>query len=489
MAVLLLTAPAEAQRSPRKAEKSDTPRVANAERSTKPAAKDPQKASSPLMAVISIAEQRISIYDKTGKIMQAPVSTGQAGHRTPTGIFSVIQKNRYHESNIYSGAPMPYMQRITWSGIALHEGRLPGYPASHGCIRLPGSFAAQLFALSRMGMRVVVAPSDVAFREFSHPALPSPLMTPAPTAELPGQATLKLAAAGPADDAGASPVVERFVNPLQRAQAQRLQARAELSARVKNAKEALEHAQTMSSEANAAAARLRAAEDRHARAESRVQAVATAEVAAQAAAQREALAADMRGAIGDLADAIQELSEARAIEAVRTPASYAAAVASRESDEALVAAQDALRAAERAVEPVSVFVSRREGKLFVRQGFVPVLDAPVTFKDSGPLGTHLFVAVEADDRTGALAWKSLSVPESSGAALPADRPPVRRGGPPTEPTGARASAAEVLDRVEIPAEIMQKVQERLWLGASLIVSDHGLGTETGKGTDFVVLTR
>ena len=388
---------------------------------------------------------------------------------------------------------MPYMQRITWSGIALHEGRLPGYPASHGCIRMPGSFAAQLFSLSRMGMRVVVAPSDVTFRDFSHPSLPSPLMTPAPTAALSDEAPLRLAAAEPADgaraDAGASPVVERFVNPLQRAQVQRVQARADMSARVKNAKEALEHAQTMSSEANAAAARLRAAEERHARAEGRVQAVATAEVAAQSNERREALGADMRRATGDLADAIQELSEARAIEAVRTPASYAAAVASREADEALVAAQEQLRAAERAVEPVSVFVSRREGKLFMRQGFVPVLDAPVTFKDTGPLGTHLFVAVEADGSTGALAWKSLSVPEGSGGALPADRQPVRRGGPPTEPTGPRASAAEVLDRVEIPAEVMQKVQERLWLGASLIVSDHGLGSETGKGTDFVVLTR
>ena len=75
-------------------------------------------------------------------------------------MFSIIQKNRHHVSNIYSGAPMPYMQRITWSGIALHAGVLPGYPASHGCIRLPYPVAAKLFAMSKMGMRVIVAPHE-----------------------------------------------------------------------------------------------------------------------------------------------------------------------------------------------------------------------------------------------------------------------------------------------------------------------------------------
>ena len=130
--------------------------------------------------MISVGSQRLAVYDSTGAIVHAPVSTGQAGHRTPFGVFSVIQKDRFHASNIYSGAPMPYMQRITWSGIAMHAGALPGYPASHGCIRMPDGTANKLFGMTRMGMRVIVSPHDVTPSAFSHAALPVPLMTPAP---------------------------------------------------------------------------------------------------------------------------------------------------------------------------------------------------------------------------------------------------------------------------------------------------------------------
>ena len=119
-------------------------RARPADRRATPASKRESLAPSPqpgpLIAVVSIARQRISIYGSDGLLAQSAVSTGQPGFRTPTGVFSVIQKNRFHRSNIYSGAPMPYMQRITWSGIALHAGVMPGYPASHGCIRLPQPF-------------------------------------------------------------------------------------------------------------------------------------------------------------------------------------------------------------------------------------------------------------------------------------------------------------------------------------------------------------
>src|SRR5690242_21240059 len=87
------------------------------------------------------------------------------------GVFSVIQKQKYHQSNIYSGAPMPFMQRITWSGIALHAGVLPGYPASHGCIRMPPGFAVRMYGLTRIGARVLVTPGEVAPESFTHPLL------------------------------------------------------------------------------------------------------------------------------------------------------------------------------------------------------------------------------------------------------------------------------------------------------------------------------
>src|SRR5829696_6232890 len=128
-------------------------------------------AGEPIMAILSLRNQQITVYDANGWILRAPVSSGQKGRETPAGIFSVIQKEAEHYSNLYDDAYMPHMQRITWSGIALHGGVLPGYPASHGCIRMPFDFAARLFDATRLGMRVIVAPSDVAPIEVAHPAL------------------------------------------------------------------------------------------------------------------------------------------------------------------------------------------------------------------------------------------------------------------------------------------------------------------------------
>ena len=131
-------------------------------------------AGTPVMAIVSIGEQRVSIYDAEGRILRAQVSTGQRGYETPAGIYSVIQKNAEHYSNLYDDASMPFMQRITWSGIALHAGALPGYPASHGCIRMPYSFAERLFDLTKMGMRVVVMPHEATPVAISHPVLFKP---------------------------------------------------------------------------------------------------------------------------------------------------------------------------------------------------------------------------------------------------------------------------------------------------------------------------
>ena len=116
----------------------------------------------PVMAVVSLSRRKVTIYDARGRMLEAPVSTGQVGYETPAGLYSVIERKRQHFSNLYENAPMPFMQRITWSGIALHAGALPGHPASHGCIRLPYDFAGRLFEISRRGLRVVVARDDVA---------------------------------------------------------------------------------------------------------------------------------------------------------------------------------------------------------------------------------------------------------------------------------------------------------------------------------------
>src|SRR5437764_13394953 len=130
-------------------------------------------ARDPIMVIVSLRNQRITVYDADGWILRAPVSSGQKGRETPAGIYSVIQKVEEHYSNLYDDAYMPHMQRITWSGIALHGGVLPGHAASHGCVRMPYAFAAHLFDATRVGMRVIVAPHDMTPVEIAHPSLPS----------------------------------------------------------------------------------------------------------------------------------------------------------------------------------------------------------------------------------------------------------------------------------------------------------------------------
>ena len=131
-------------------------------------------AGEPIMAIVSLSNQRVTIYDADGWILRAPVSSGQTGYETPAGVYSVIQKEEEHYSNLYDDASMPFMQRITWSGIALHAGPLPGYPASHGCVRMPYEFAQRLFDMTKIGMRVIVARNDVSPVEIDHPVLFKP---------------------------------------------------------------------------------------------------------------------------------------------------------------------------------------------------------------------------------------------------------------------------------------------------------------------------
>ena len=131
----------------------------------------PRDAGEPIMAIVSIKSQQVTFYDAEDWILRAPVSTGTAGRETPAGIFAVIEKDKDHHSSLYDDAWMPNMQRITWNGVALHGGPLPGHAASHGCVRMPYDFAEKLFNKTRIGMRVIISPTDAVPVEFSHPAL------------------------------------------------------------------------------------------------------------------------------------------------------------------------------------------------------------------------------------------------------------------------------------------------------------------------------
>jgi len=132
----------------------------------------------PVLLVVSLATQRAVIYRNGIPIGISTVSTGQPGYRTPTGVFTVLQRHIEHYSNLYNNAPMPYMQRLTWGGVALHGGNIPGYPASHGCVRLPQNFARLLYGVTRLGMTVIITNQSVV-----------PRIAPAETLLRPGSAT------------------------------------------------------------------------------------------------------------------------------------------------------------------------------------------------------------------------------------------------------------------------------------------------------------
>lgn len=129
----------------------------------------------PLVMVVSISEQLAYLYRNGVQIGVTTVSTGKPGHETPTGVFTILQKDKDHRSTIYNGAPMPYMERLTWDGVALHAGGLPGYPESHGCVHLPSEFARKLYEITPMGMTVVVARQGEAPEQVAHPSMVAPV--------------------------------------------------------------------------------------------------------------------------------------------------------------------------------------------------------------------------------------------------------------------------------------------------------------------------
>ena len=127
----------------------------------------------PMLLIVNVKTQRAVLYRNGVPIAASTVSTGKPGHSTPTGVFTILQKQIEHYSSKYDSAPMPYMERLTWYGVALHAGRLPGYPASHGCIRMPAGFAKLLYGSTKLGMTVVIADIPAAPRVAPTPTIVS----------------------------------------------------------------------------------------------------------------------------------------------------------------------------------------------------------------------------------------------------------------------------------------------------------------------------
>jgi lipoprotein-anchoring transpeptidase ErfK/SrfK len=483
--------------------------------------KQAAKPQGPLIIAISIQKQRLKIYDAAGFFAETPISSGMPGHPTPMGVFSVIQKQKLHHSNIYSGAPMPYMQRITWSGIAIHAGVLPGYPASHGCIRMPMAFAMKMWNWTKMGARVVVTPGETTPADFSHPLLVAQKVVPQPSV-----------ADEPKPDAPAATKTDKASDANGVVKSTISQARLELRPTVghgENVKPVIGessaatplHDRTRTADASNglpvtnAPVTMTDATSSAGNAPPRDEAAVRTDNAPPNAA---AIKADDAAEPSTAKSSGSASSDDKPVE-TKPPAAAAVTEATKAQDgKAQVKADDARTVASKAKDQarldapkpaptmgaapkrsgqISVFVSRKDSKLYARQNFAPLFDVPVTIAPSDrPLGTHVFTAQVDKDDANVLHWSVVSLPVRARYAEQRDedeRGSRRRrvaGAAEVKPMPAADSPAEALDRLTIPAEAMARIADALSTGGSIIVSDQGIAAgETGEGTDFIVSLR
>src|SRR5262245_19408266 len=396
----------------------------------------PRDAGEPIMAIVSIKSQQVVFYDADGWILRAPVSTGTEGRETPAGVFAVVEKNEDHRSNMYDDAHMPHMHRITWNGIALHGGPLPGYAASHGCVRTPFGFANKLFNKTRIGMRVIIAPDDPAPVDFSHPTLLVPkaeaIAAASARAEtLAREAAEAAKAVDPAKKAAAAAARETasLAASLRKLTSLKARADAELAA----ADKALAAAKTDQAKERA--------EERRQKAASRVE---------EAGKQLDTATADAKSKPDDAA----------AKEAVKTAEARKAVTAKAALDAKL------------ALVPVSIYISRATQKLYVRRHTHNQLtdggevlefrrEVPLTIRNlDKPIGTHVFTAMARND--AGLRWTAVTIDNGD-------------------------EAKNALDRITIPQEVLDRIAQTALPRSSIVVSDEPLSSETNYRTEFVAV--
>jgi lipoprotein-anchoring transpeptidase ErfK/SrfK len=397
----------------------------------------PRDAGEPIMAIVSIQSQKVTFYDADGWILRAPVSTGTTGRETAAGVFAVLEKEKDHHSSLYDDAWMPNMQRITWNGIALHGGPLPGYAASHGCVRMPYGFAEKLFDKTRIGMRVIISPNDAEPVAFSHPALFVP--NPEVIAALPPRAE---ALGHEADEA------TRAADAAKRAAAAVTRETASLTASLRK----LEKLKTRYDAELAYAEKvLAAAKTDRARARAEGLKQKATVKAAETQTQLNTAKADAKPKLDALTAATDTLKAAEAKKAETVKAALEARLA---------------------LEPVSVFISRATQKLYVRRGtgnrapgggmiFDATIEVPITIRDPDrPIGTHVFTAVARAD--AGLRWTAVTID----------------GGD---------DAKDALDRITIPQDVLDRIAPTALPRSSIVISDEPLHRETNYRTEFVVV--
>jgi hypothetical protein len=453
----------------------------------------------PLEVFVSIEQQRLHFYSNGVLVATEPVATGVPGHLTPLGVFSVIERDRYHHSNLYSNAPMPYMERITWSGVAMHEGPGVGHQASHGCIRMPQAFAAKLFMLPTMGMRVIISHQELAPLPFADSHLFVHKDAPPTAALARGVQTAQQVAPGTKSDAEPS-------------------AAAPTGAPAPDVAPSVQPDLRLNSAAKDAAAPAASAQPSPAEPDKTAQTPAPAKspaadgkpqgVAAEPASAPPAPAAT--AATPQPAATTPTASAPMAPPASAAPVPGAAASAPPAADmTAPIAIENVpiplikpARLAEGADKPIAIFVSRKTGKIYVRQNFTPLFDAPVTIEHpEQALGTHVYTAMDYLPDHSTFRWTVTTVPNAAGSKkvehwkYVRDALGRRRRVRVVERVAEQESSQpastpqEALARIQIPQDVIDQISQLMIPGSSLVISDQGLGPETGVHTDFIVVTR
>ncbi len=474
----------------------------------------------PLEIFVSIEQQKLHFYSNGQLVATEPVATGVPGHLTPLGVFSVIERDRYHHSNLYSNAPMPFMERITWSGVALHEGPGVGHQASHGCIRMPRDFAARLFMLPTMGMRVIVARQELRPLPFADSHLFVHKDMP-PTAALPhGIETAQQIAPGTKSDAEPSVAVPTGVVDSKPAQAApgtgqsapydlRLNPVSATAATLSPTAPAQPAPAEPGKTAQAPASPAGQADSGPAEpakspaADSKTEPASPPAPAASAAAPQPAPAAPSKdGSTATSAPSVPPASAPPVPGAVATappPADMTAPIA---IDNVPIPLSKPVRITEGSDKPIAIFVSRKSSRIYVRQNFAPMFDAPVTIDNPAqPIGTHVYTAMDYLPDHSTFRWTETTVPTGTAARKVVRWKYVRdawgrrrrvrveeRIAEP-EPSQPTSTPEQALARVHIPQDVIDQISKLMVPGSSLVVSDQGLGSETGVHTDFIVVTR
>lgn len=443
-----------------------------------------------VLAVVSLRDQRISVYDAAGNAVRARVSSGQTDYETPVGIYSILQKNKDHYSNLYDDAQMPFMQRLTWSGIALHAGALPGYPASHGCVRLPYNYAEKIFGLAKIGTRIIVARENIAPSEISHPLLFKPTASGA-------QASATPIGYEPDSEAGLAPFMPDLRNWPER-QALLEQLRAVASTKAAEADAAapeLDELRKALKEREAARAKtakaLKRAEKAKSKADGWVASVAKRAAAAKTDRARKSAEAEAAKAAAAAEKAALAFNDAKTKDDAAGAELAQATDAFNVSDAVKRKATEAAKEARRKTLPVSVFVSLKTQRVYVRQGHEAVLDSPVSIANADiPIGTHTFTAVDYTGNGDDVRWNVVTILPRQADDFDDDgysRSRRTTSGADVPPQTDVVAAKAALDRITLPPEVVSKVSQYVWPGSSIIVSDEEMSKETGEATDFVVL--